>query len=75
MQVLLFDNILLSFQEDEDYALYCDAHIVDIQRKLHDIEGCRCIFVVRYVTDDFEVSRLSLSIFYITMELSSNSSS
>ncbi|XP_022885142.1 protein SAWADEE HOMEODOMAIN HOMOLOG 1 isoform X1 [Olea europaea var. sylvestris] len=47
-------DLVLCFREDEDYALYCDAHIVDIQRKLHDIEGCRCIFVVRYVTDDFE---------------------
>ncbi|KAL2493144.1 Protein SAWADEE HOMEODOMAIN1 [Abeliophyllum distichum] len=47
-------DLVLCFREDEDYALYCDAYIVDIQRKLHDIEGCRCIFVVRYLTDNFE---------------------
>ncbi|GMY13122.1 protein sawadee homeodomain like 1 [Fagus crenata] len=34
--------------EREDHAVYCDAYVVEIQRKLHDIRGCRCIFVVRY---------------------------
>lgn len=42
-------------QERENHAVYCDAFVVEIQRKLHDIRGCRCTFVVRYDHDNIEV--------------------
>ncbi|GMY13114.1 protein sawadee homeodomain like 1 [Fagus crenata] len=44
--------------EREDHAVYCDAYVVEIQRKLHDIRGCRCIFVVRYDHDNSELGRI-----------------
>lgn len=44
------------FQEDEHHAIYCDAFIEEIERTSHDNEVCKCIFVVRYDLDDFEVS-------------------
>ncbi|KAH8520926.1 hypothetical protein Peur_039701 [Populus x canadensis] len=47
-------DLVLCFQEREERAVYCDAHIVEINRKLHDTNGCRCTFVVRYDHDDFE---------------------
>ncbi|KAL8170486.1 hypothetical protein V2J09_022290 [Rumex salicifolius] len=47
-------DLVLCFQERSDYALYVDAHVIEIQRRLHDIKGCRCIFVVRFDYDDVE---------------------
>lgn len=44
-------------QERQDHALYFDAYVVEIQRRLHDIGGCRCIFVVRYEHDHYEVGK------------------
>nr|XP_011466662.1 PREDICTED: protein SAWADEE HOMEODOMAIN HOMOLOG 1-like [Fragaria vesca subsp. vesca] len=44
-------DLILCFQEREDEAVYCDAHVVEIQRNLHDQTGCRCIFVVRFDHD------------------------
>ncbi|KAL6996428.1 Protein SAWADEE HOMEODOMAIN-like 2, partial [Sarracenia purpurea var. burkii] len=44
-------DLVLCFRETDDHAIYRDAHILEIQRRLHDIRGCRCIFVVRYVYD------------------------
>lgn len=50
------DNIYgVDFQEAEDNALYCDAHVVEIERKAHDSNGCTCIFVVRYDHNNVEV--------------------
>ncbi|KAF7136443.1 hypothetical protein RHSIM_Rhsim08G0227000 [Rhododendron simsii] len=48
-------DLVLCFRETDEEATYCDAHIVSIQRRLHDIRGCRCIFVVRYDDDEVEV--------------------
>ncbi|KAL9244608.1 hypothetical protein vseg_018369 [Gypsophila vaccaria] len=45
---------VLCFQERPDYAVYVDAHIMEIQRRLHDIKGCRCIYVVRFDDDKTE---------------------
>ncbi|CAI0409046.1 unnamed protein product [Linum tenue] len=45
--------------ERKDYAMYYDAHVTEIQRKLHDIRGCRCIFKIRYNHDNVEV-RISI---------------
>ena len=46
------------FQEREERAVYCDAHVLEINRQLHDINSCRCTFVVRYDHDDIEVIRV-----------------
>ncbi|CAO2815470.1 unnamed protein product [Amaranthus hypochondriacus] len=45
---------VLCYQERLDYAVYVDAHVMEIQRRLHDINGCRCIFVVRFDDDKTE---------------------
>ncbi|KAM7254649.1 hypothetical protein ACFE04_004029 [Oxalis oulophora] len=42
---------VLCFQERMDHAVYCDARVLEIQKRLHDIRGCRCIFLVRYDHD------------------------
>ncbi|TYK03836.1 protein SAWADEE HOMEODOMAIN-like protein 1-like isoform X1 [Cucumis melo var. makuwa] len=47
-------DLVLCFRERQDHALYFDAYVVEIQRRLHDIGGCRCIFVVRYEHDHYE---------------------
>ncbi|XP_024022527.1 protein SAWADEE HOMEODOMAIN HOMOLOG 1 isoform X2 [Morus notabilis] len=47
-------DLVLCFQEREHHAVYCDAYVVNIQRRLHDLNGCRCIFVIRYDDDDTE---------------------
>lgn len=43
------------FQEGKDQALYFDAHVLDAQRRRHDVRGCRCRFLVRYDHDESEV--------------------
>uniref|UniRef100_A0A6N2NIP1 SAWADEE domain-containing protein n=1 Tax=Salix viminalis TaxID=40686 RepID=A0A6N2NIP1_SALVM len=40
-------DFVCCFQERRDQAQYFDAHIVNIQRKTHDIRGCRCLFLER----------------------------
>ncbi|CAI0409568.1 unnamed protein product [Linum tenue] len=52
-------DVVCCFQERKDYAMYYDAHVIEIQRKLHDIRGCRCIFKIRYNHDNVEV-RISI---------------
>ncbi|CAK9310675.1 unnamed protein product [Citrullus colocynthis] len=47
-------DLVLCYREGQDHALYFDAYVVEIQRRLHDIGGCRCIFVVRYDYDHYE---------------------
>ncbi|KAB5574285.1 hypothetical protein DKX38_001479 [Salix brachista] len=54
-------DLVLCFQEREERAVYCDAHVLEINRQLHDINSCRCTFVVRYDHDDIEVIRVSLT--------------
>lgn len=49
-------DLVLCFQERNDQARYYDAHVVEIQRKLHDIRGCRCLFLIRYDHDNTEES-------------------
>lgn len=56
--LLLHGNIrskLLMSQEGKEQALYFDAHVLDSQRRRHDIRGCRCRFLVRYDHDQSEV--------------------
>ncbi|XP_057478916.1 protein SAWADEE HOMEODOMAIN HOMOLOG 1-like [Actinidia eriantha] len=41
-------DLVLCFQERRDQARHYDAHVVEIQRRMHDIRGCRCLFLIRY---------------------------
>ncbi|XP_030512967.1 protein SAWADEE HOMEODOMAIN HOMOLOG 1-like isoform X1 [Rhodamnia argentea] len=47
-------DLLLCFQERRDHAIYYDAHVIGIQRRMHDIRGCRCLFLIRYDHDNTE---------------------
>ncbi|KAL8167292.1 hypothetical protein V2J09_008791 [Rumex salicifolius] len=47
-------DLVLCFQEGKEQALYFDAHILDAQRRRHDVRGCRCRFLVRYDHDHTE---------------------
>lgn len=47
-------DLVVCFQERRDQARYYDAHVLEIQRKLHDIRGCRCIFLIQYDHDKTE---------------------
>jgi len=44
-------DLVLCFKESIAQALHFDAHIMDVQRKQHDIRGCRCVFHVEYDHD------------------------
>ncbi|KAD4585193.1 hypothetical protein R6Q59_036079 [Mikania micrantha] len=48
-------DLLLCYRANEDHALYSDAHVVRIERQLHDKENCTCTFVVRFQYDNAEV--------------------
>ncbi|XP_047340667.1 uncharacterized protein LOC124944457 isoform X2 [Impatiens glandulifera] len=41
-------DLVLCFQEGKEQALYFDAHVLNAQRRNHDVRGCRCRFLVRY---------------------------
>ncbi|KAL5224133.1 hypothetical protein ABZP36_010772 [Zizania latifolia] len=47
-------DLILCFQEGKEQALYFDAHVLDAQRRRHDLRGCRCRFLVRYDHDRSE---------------------
>ncbi|KAL9271754.1 sawadee homeodomain homolog 2-like protein [Drosera capensis] len=47
-------DVILCFQEGKEQALYFDAHVLDAQRRRHDVRGCRCRFLVRYDHDQTE---------------------
>ncbi|KAK8938748.1 hypothetical protein KSP39_PZI011663 [Platanthera zijinensis] len=53
-------DLLLCFREKDEAANYFDAHVAGIERKMHDIRGCRCIFLMRYDHDQNE-ERVHLS--------------
>ncbi|KAL9273804.1 sawadee homeodomain homolog 2-like protein, partial [Drosera capensis] len=44
-------DLVLCFQERKDLAKFYDARVVEILRRMHDIRGCRCIFLLRYEHD------------------------
>ncbi|KAJ7535657.1 hypothetical protein O6H91_12G041800 [Diphasiastrum complanatum] len=48
---VLSGDLILCYQEGSEHALYYDAQVVDVQRRRHDIRGCRCRFWVRYQHD------------------------
>ncbi|OIT21622.1 PREDICTED: protein SAWADEE HOMEODOMAIN HOMOLOG 2-like [Nicotiana attenuata] len=45
---------VLCFQERKDQARYVEARVIEIQKKFHDIRGCRCLFVIQYDHDNTE---------------------
>ncbi|KAK6148811.1 hypothetical protein DH2020_016336 [Rehmannia glutinosa] len=47
-------DLVLCYRAAEDDALYCDAYVVEIERKSHGGDRCTCIFVVRYDHDNVE---------------------
>ncbi|OAY53074.1 protein SAWADEE HOMEODOMAIN HOMOLOG 1 isoform X2 [Manihot esculenta] len=49
-------DLVLCFRERQELAVYCDAHVVGVQRRSHDARDCGCIFVVRYEYDGMEES-------------------
>lgn len=51
---ILPGDLILCFQEGKEQALYYDAHVIDSQRRRHDVRGCRCRFLVRYDHDQSE---------------------
>ncbi|XP_057504272.1 protein SAWADEE HOMEODOMAIN HOMOLOG 1-like isoform X2 [Actinidia eriantha] len=51
---LKIGDLVLCFQEKREQAIYYDAHIVEIQKRVHDIRGCRCLFLIRYDNDKTE---------------------
>ncbi|KAL3636895.1 hypothetical protein CASFOL_019194 [Castilleja foliolosa] len=52
--IVLPGDLILCFQEGKEQALYYDAHVLDSQRRRHDVRGCRCRFLVRYDHDESE---------------------
>eukprot|EP01018_Ginkgo_biloba_P007839 Gb_33346 [translate_table: standard] len=51
-------DLILCFQEGKEQALYFDAHVLDAQRRRHDVRGCRCRFLVRYDHDQSELQEI-----------------
>ncbi|MCO5587823.1 hypothetical protein L7F22_041775 [Adiantum nelumboides] len=45
---ILRGDIVLCFLEGTKQALFYDAYVVDVERRKHDIRGCRCRFLVQY---------------------------
>ncbi|RAL38002.1 unnamed protein product [Cuscuta campestris] len=50
-KVMVGDSVLC-FQEKKDLARYFEARVTEIQKRLHDIRGCRCLFVIQYAHDN-----------------------
>lgn len=44
-------DLILCFQEGSEQALYYDARVKEVERRRHDIRGCRCRFLVQYDHD------------------------
>ena len=64
---------LSSYQEGKEQALYYEAHVLDVQRRRHDVRGCRCRFLVLYDHDQFEVLSFGiLSISSLLFDVSLN---
>ncbi|MCO5582796.1 hypothetical protein L7F22_036695 [Adiantum nelumboides] len=45
-------DLILCFQEGSEQALYFDARIKEVERRRHDVRGCRCRFLVEYDHDN-----------------------
>ncbi|KAI8568689.1 hypothetical protein RHMOL_Rhmol02G0219800 [Rhododendron molle] len=49
-------DLIVCFQETQDEARYYDAHVIEIQKRMHDIRGCRCLFSIQYDHDNTKAS-------------------
>uniref|UniRef100_A0A7N0V5Z8 SAWADEE domain-containing protein n=2 Tax=Kalanchoe fedtschenkoi TaxID=63787 RepID=A0A7N0V5Z8_KALFE len=47
-------DILLCYQEKRDQAIYYDVRVLEIERRTHDMRGCRCLFSVQKEYDKSE---------------------
>ncbi|XP_057452879.1 protein SAWADEE HOMEODOMAIN HOMOLOG 1-like [Lotus japonicus] len=47
-------DLVLCLQKKDNYALYFDARVARIHRRLHDATDCKCIFTVRFLHDNSE---------------------
>ncbi|XBI50800.1 hypothetical protein VPH35_114156 [Triticum aestivum] len=47
-------DLILCYQDGKEQALYFDAHVLEVERRTHDIRGCLCSFLVRYDHDHSE---------------------
>lgn len=47
-------DLVLCLQERRNHAIYYDARVIEIEKKMHDIRGCRCLFLIRYDHDHTE---------------------
>ncbi|XP_037454396.1 protein SAWADEE HOMEODOMAIN HOMOLOG 2-like [Triticum dicoccoides] len=47
-------DLIMCFKEDKEQARYFDAHVLQVQRRRHDVRGCRCRFLVCYDHDHSE---------------------
>ncbi|CAA7028620.1 unnamed protein product [Microthlaspi erraticum] len=47
-------DLLVCWQEREDEAVYRDAHVEYIERRVHDHKDCSCVFIVRFDSDNTE---------------------
>ncbi|KAL1128023.1 hypothetical protein V6Z11_A13G218700 [Gossypium hirsutum] len=48
---VMVGGLVLCLQERRDQSIHYDAHVLEIERKTHDIRGCRCLFFIRYDHD------------------------
>ncbi|KAK3002201.1 hypothetical protein RJ639_021007 [Escallonia herrerae] len=65
-------DLVLCFRESDDNALYCDAYILEVQRLMHEVTDCSCIFVVRYALDNVEVVNIVVAMLTNDLILSSS---
>ncbi|KAI5422844.1 hypothetical protein KIW84_046027 [Lathyrus oleraceus] len=49
-------HLVLCFLVKSDYALYCDARVLKVERRVHDSKECTCTFTVRFYHDMSEVN-------------------
>ncbi|KAL7122014.1 hypothetical protein ACP275_01G019400 [Erythranthe tilingii] len=47
-------DLVVCFQERQDQARYYDARVIEVQKRWHDVRGCRCLFLIRYDHDNSE---------------------
>ncbi|XP_017255760.1 protein SAWADEE HOMEODOMAIN HOMOLOG 1 isoform X2 [Daucus carota subsp. sativus] len=47
-------DLVLCYRANADHALYSDAHVLDIERNIHDAESCSCMFLVKFDYDETE---------------------
>ncbi|MCO5612852.1 hypothetical protein L7F22_067123 [Adiantum nelumboides] len=48
---ILPGDLTLCFKEGSEHALHFDALVLEVDRRRHDVRGCRCRFLVQYVCD------------------------